>query len=149
MKFTATELRAMLSALTAASAPFDPAAVFVGVGSALTDNGQNTALADITACTGAMATRQAVTTWSAPFQTLDGMWYVESPLLTFAPTSGDDPQTVAVWFAASLVTAGVLKSYARVNPSLSIVNQYQSFNIVVRFVVDPGGTWSLEVIFDG
>jgi len=149
MQLTAAQLRAQLAALIGTGDPFDPAATFIGLGTAVTGRGQNTALSDITLATGGQAATQAVTAWTGPFQSADGKWYMEGPLMTFANVSGDPGNTISVWYASSASTSGTLKGYGPISPAIVCPDQYHPVNFVMRVVVDDLGKWSAEVYWDG
>lgn len=149
MQMTAAIRDALLEALTATDAPLDPAAVFMGVGTAITPSGLNTVLADITQATGAMAVRKPVTTWSDVFTLTNGTAYVSGPVMTFSPASSSEAQTLSVWFIADALTAGNLIAYGIISPSVPLADHSQSWSIVLRVTLDPSAQWSAEVTFNG
>ncbi|HEX4614112.1 MAG TPA: hypothetical protein VH092_38370 [Urbifossiella sp.] len=149
MKLTATVLKAILAKMIATGGPFDPAALFIGVGTAYADNGQAEVLADITIPTGAMATALAVTPWSDPHMLNNGCWCVDGPALTFAPADSTEAATLAVWFYSTLATAGVLKGYQPIAPAVPLANEFSTWTIVPRLSVDPLGNWDFSISFNG
>lgn len=149
MQMTAAIRNALLEALTATDAPLDPAATFLGVGTAITQSGLNTQLSDITQATGAMATRQAVTTWSNVFTLSNGTAYQNAPLKTFAPASASEAQTLTCWFIADALTAGNLIAFGLINPPIPLPDENSSWSIVLRVTLDPNAQWSAEITFDG
>lgn len=138
-----------LADLIATGATFDPAAVFVGVGTAIVPAGLNTTLDAITQCTGAMATRKPITAWSDVMHLQNQCSAVEGPLMTFTPASAAEDQSVAVWYLADAATDGNLLAYGLVNPPVPLVDQFSSWNIVLRLCLDPTGTWSAEITWNG
>lgn len=149
MRLTAVVLRGILASITATGKQFDPAATFIGVGTAFVDNGQNEVIGDITIPSGAMATAQAIGTWGAPHMLSDGSWAVDGPVLTFAPASSAEQATLNVWFYTTLATAGVLKGYQPIAPPVPLADEFSSWNIVARLTVDPNGKWDMSITFNG
>jgi len=149
MRLTDDQMEAMLANLIDAAAAFDPAATFLGVATALDDQGPITDLADVTQATGAMATRQALTTWGAPYKMADGRWVADSPLRIFSPASAAEAQIITHWFYASLAVAGVLMAWGELADPVSLPDENANLNIVPRITLDPDGRWSAEVVFNG
>lgn len=142
-------LAAWLAAAVGEGGPYDPASLFLGVGTAVTDNGASTVLADITQATGDMATRQAVDAWSDPYKMADGRWVVDGPLLAFAPGDETEGQNLAVWFLASAAENGTLKAFGKISPAVPLPDENRHWSIVPRITIDPEGRFSAEVTFNG
>lgn len=149
MQITAATRDAMLANLIETGNVLDPVTCFVGVGTALNNQGIATVLADITQATGALATRQEVTEWSDVFLLDNGCAVVNGPLMTFAPASSAQAQTIACWYIASLATLGTLKAFGIIAPPVPLPDEMASWSIVLRVTLDPNGTWSAEVVFNG
>lgn len=149
MQLTDTQMVAVLTDLTATDASFDPAKVFVGVATTLDDHGAETVQADVTYATGAMATRQAITTWGDPYKLNDGRWAVDGPLLSFRPASSSEAQALSWWTLSTLATAGVLRAYQPIAPPASLADEFAEWSLILRLTVDPNGKWSAEIAFNG
>lgn len=149
MQLTQAKLDAALGDLIATGATFDPAAVFLGVATAIEPGGLATLLSDLTQATGAMATRQAVTAWGDTMHLVDGSSAVEGPLMTFAPASSSESQTLVAWFLADALTAGNLIAYGLIDPAVPLPDQYNSWNIVLRLTLDPNGQWDASNSWNG
>lgn len=149
MQLTQAQLDAALGDMIATGGSFDPAALFVGVGTAITQAGLDTDLADVTQATGAMATAKAVTTWGAIMHLLDGSSAVEGPLMTFHPANSGEAQTLQVWFLADAATPTVLYGYGLINPPVSLPDEFHSWNFVLRLTLDPNGQWDASVSWNG
>lgn len=142
-------LLAWLQRAIAEDGPYDPATIFMGVYTAIADHGPATVLADLTQGTGALATRVAVASWSAPYKMVDGRWAVDGPPCRFSPASAAEAQTVVGWFVASLATLGVLKCFAAVVPPISLPNETWDMVVVFRLTIDPAGRFSAEIVWNG
>lgn len=149
MQLTTATAEAIAAALVATDGVFDPAATWMGVGTAISPDGQNTVLADITQATGAMATRKTITAWSGPYQLEDGSIVYQSPLKTWAPASTSEAQTLVCWFLVDAATSGNLLAYGLIQPSVVLSGPLNSWSIVLRFLIDTAGNWSTEVTFNG
>lgn len=149
MQLTAAARDAILLNMTETGNEFDPVTCFVGVGTAIVNKGTATLLVDITQATGALATRQEVTDWSDLYVLTDGRAVVNGPLMTFAPASSAQGQTINCWFIASLATLGTLKAFGLIQPAVTLPDEFSSWSIVLRITVDPNGEWSAEVTFNG
>lgn len=149
IKQTDLTLEAWLVRATAATGPYDPAALYLGVMGGVADKGGLTAMADIIPATGAMATRKAVTPWGTPYKMNDGRWVVDGPLLTFTPLDASEAQSVVGFYLASALTAGVLKAWALFPESISAGDETHRVSIIPRLTIDPLGRFSAEVVFNG
>jgi hypothetical protein len=147
MQLTLAQLEAIGAALIATDGPFDPAAIWLGVGTAISPSGLNTALSDITQATGAMATRKSLTAWVGPFVDGQGLLVYNGPLMTFKPASSAEDQTLAVWFLADSLTTGNLLGYGMILPPVVLPDETKSWSIVMRLTIDSRGVWSTEVSF--
>lgn len=146
MTLTDTQMSDILTALTAAGGPFDPAALFLGVATGLVDNGGATVIGDVTPATGAMATRQGVTPWSASAKLTDGRWYKDGPLLTFSPASAAETQLLTHWFLADAAVAGNLLAFKPLVPTQQMPDETRDLKILMRLTVDPSGRWDAAVV---
>lgn len=149
MKQTAASMQAWLTTITDTGNLYDPADTYVGVATAVDDQGQATALADVTQATGASATRVLITAWSDPYPMEDGRWAVDGPIAQFQQGGGDDAQTITNWFLADAATLGVLKAWGTVDPPRTLLPDGAIFSIVVRLTIDPDGRFSQEVYWNG
>lgn len=139
----------ILDALIAAGGPFDPAALFLGIGSAVVDTGLDTVLADITQADATDYPKQAVTPWGTPYTLTDGRRVVDGPALQFVPPDNTSPQSIGVWILASALTGGTLKAFQVVDPPVLLETTDNSWTIVVRLTVDPDGRWDVSVAWNG
>lgn len=149
MTLTDAQMRAMLTALTATGGPFDPAATYLGVATAIADHGSATVQADVTAPPGAAATRGVLASFDGPFKLSDGRWVMEAPSQNFGIASSADACILANWFLNSAAAAGTLKGFGSIFPTVSLVDQYSEFQFVFRLVVDPQGRWDASVQWNG
>lgn len=148
MQLTLFSLAKALSELVAPSAVFDPSKVFLGVASAIANNGVNTTLADVTPATGSVAPLQEVTTFSAPYLTKTGLEVVDSGVLKFTPSTVADAQTVANWYLCDALTAGNLLGFGTLNPAVPLLGPQSVLSFVLRLTLDPAGTWDASVQWD-
>lgn len=149
MKHTDAVLQAILARAIAAAGPFDPAALFLGVATAITDLGVNTTMAQVTEATGAMLTRVAITPWGTPYKLASGSWVVDGPIAIFAPASAAEAQVLSHWFLASAAVAGTLKSFEALTPARTMSDENSQLNIIPRLTVDPTGNVAVSIVFDG
>jgi hypothetical protein len=127
---------------------FDPAATWVGIGSALANNGVNTVTANITEDT-TNYPRQAITTWGTPYVLADGSAVVDSTIKIFVPPDNVHPTIVVVTGLFSALTAGNLLKFDAVYPPISLSTTLDHWNLVVRLRVDPAGQWDVSVSWNG
>lgn len=149
LKLTSDVLQAILLAITDTGGPLDPAATFLGVYTAIDDQGQDTLLADVVQATGAMAVRQALTTWSTPSRMADGRWVCDSPAYEFRPASSAESQVLTGSFLATLATLGALKGYEDFPGPVALPDEDHSVSLVVRAAVDPTGRWGTQIVWNG
>lgn len=142
-------LEAIINALIDTGGPYDPATLFLGLFSAVTDNGPQTVLADVTQATGAVATRVALTPWGAPYKLNDGRWVVDAPPAAFSPANAGEGQVVTGYFIASLAVAGVLKAWDLFDAPVNLVDEFSQVTVIFRLTVDPDGRWSESIVFNG
>lgn len=139
IKQTDAVLQAWLTRATGTGGPYDPAALFLGVATALVDNGALTTMSDVTEGTGDLADRVAVTAWSDPYKMNDGRWVVDGPVCPFAVASSSESQTVTHWFLNSASSAGTLKAYASLSTAVPLPDEKKQLNIIPRITIDPAG----------
>lgn len=149
MQQTDLILKAWLQRAIAAGGPYDPAALFLGVAVAVTDNGVNTVQADVTEATGDMATRQAIAAWGAPHKLNDGRWCVDAAPKTFLPADSTEAQILSHWFLNTAAAAGTLKAFKPFAPPVNLPDENYSVSITVRLTVDPDGRFDQSVITNG
>lgn len=149
MKLTDTTMKNMLLNITDTGAELDPAALFLGVYTAVNDMGGATALSDITQATGDMATRAALATFGDPHKLNDGRWAVDAPAQERRPGDSSENQVLQGFFLASLITGGVLKTWEDFPNPVALADEFSSVSIIVRITVDPDGRWAADVIFNG
>ena len=141
-------LRAWLERAVAVGGPYDPAALFIGVYTAVVDAGAATTLADVTEGTGAIATRQAITAWSAPYKLLDGRWCCDAAGKTFKVASAAEAQIVTGYFLASAAVAGTLKGFDSIAPA-NLSDENRAVTIATRLTIDPLGRFSVSQVWNG
>lgn len=149
MQLTEAVLRAILTRMTAAGGPFDPAACFVGVATTIADHGTATVQADVTEPVGDAATRVAITAWSAIYPLSDGRFATDGDLCVFNQGTGDDPVTIQYTFFNTAGAAGTLKGFTPLLPPIDLRDGGAPLSVVPRLTVDPQGNWSADVIWDG
>jgi len=139
----------ILSAMIETGNILDPAAVFVGVFSAIVDTGRNTLLADITRPDGTGFDLTAVTTWGAVHDLIDGRRATDAPAKVFAPTDDTEATTVLGWYTASAATAGNLLQFGYFDAPVALPDEFSQVTVIVRITVDPEGRWDATVSIDG
>jgi hypothetical protein len=149
MQMCRAALAGALTDITAAAAELDPAAVFVGIASAIVDNGVDTVLADVTQPAAASYPKTAVTTWSTLSDLVDGSPVRDSPIKTFRPPDNTHPTTVSYVILTTLAVAGDLIAFFPVNPSVNLAVTTDSFSVVVRVMLDATGRWDASVKWNG
>lgn len=149
LKQTDATLKAWLQRAVAAGGPYDPASLFLGVYTAIVDNGAATDLADVTEGTGDLATRQAISAWGTPYKMVDGRWVVDAAAKTFRVADETEAQIVTGYFLASLVTAGVLKAWDNLATPANLEDEDRAVTIAVRLSIDPLGRFSITQTWNG
>jgi hypothetical protein len=127
----------------------DPAAVFIGVFSAINDVGRATILADITRPTGLGFNLTAVTTWGAQHNLTDGRRAVDAPVKVFSPVDNTEATTVLGWYVASAATAGTLYQFGYFPSAIPLPDESSQVTVVLRFTVDPNARWDATVSING
>lgn len=140
---------AILAKLIAATGPLDPAALFMGVFTAVVDHGLDTVIADLTVPTGAPGTRQAVTPWGAPYNLLTGAYVVDGPALVFRPASSAEACTVVGWYLSNAAVAGNLLRFGLLTEPVVLTDELDALTLIFRAIVDPAGQWDGLVEIDG
>lgn len=149
LKQTDTVLKAWLTRATSTGGPYDPAATFLGVATAVDDHGADTVIGDVTEAGGDLSDRIAVTPWGTPHKLADGRWAVDGPLAIFRPADDTEAATITFWFLATLVAAGVLKAWAPVSPPVYLIDENSTISILPRITIDPEGRFSAEIVVNG
>ncbi|HEV2461714.1 MAG TPA: hypothetical protein VGS80_25435 [Ktedonobacterales bacterium] len=146
MQLTLAQLEACLAELIAAGKAFDPAATYMGLFTAISDKGLNTALSDLTLAPGTLGPALAVGAWSAQYQLIGNQQVVDGPLLGWVPASSADECTVMGWYFASAASAGVLLGFGYLPAPVTLAYPDSALKIVPRLTLDPAGMWSAEVV---
>lgn len=149
LKQTDATLAAWLAKAIATGGPYDPAATFLGVATAIVDKGALTQQSDITEPTGAMATRLAVTSWGTPHKLNDGRWVVDAAPMTFQPADETEHAILVGFFLNSAATAGTLKCFNFFPSAIELIDHTRTLSIVMRLAIDPKGNYSAEVVYNG
>jgi|SRR5882672_1020732 len=145
---TRTSTDGILADMIATGGIFDPAATWVGIGSALVDNGVNTVTANLTEDT-TNYPRQPITAWGTPRVLIDGSAVVDSGLHHFVPPDNVHPTLIVVFGLFSALTAGLLKEFVLVTPPIGLTVTTDQWSLVVRLRVNPAGEWDVSVSWDG
>lgn len=146
---TVTARNGIMAGIIEAGNIFDPAAVFIGVFTAINDQGINTAIADITRPEGTGFDLTAVTTWGAAHDKPDGRRMVDAPVKVFRPTDETEAATVIGWYAASAATAGNLLAFGYFDAPVALPDENFAVSVVYRLTVDPLGRWDATVEYNG
>lgn len=147
---TAVQRNAILARLIAAGGPWVATAVYLGVFETITPNGLNTNIASITVPPGGMATRQAVTTWSASHIMNDGRAAVDSPSKEFRPASSAEATALQGWYLADAATAGNLIAWGTFPQTINLADETRAAFVVARLAVPPlGGEWAEAIAMNG
>jgi hypothetical protein len=130
-------------------APLLPTTMYVGVMTAINDQGLDTDISDVTAPSGSLGTRQLVSSWSAPSDRTGGVRYVQGPMLTFRPPDAAGGAIVNGWYLADASTGGNLLAWGLFDDPVNLVDETRSVNVVFRPAVDPAALWDVTVAFNG
>lgn len=153
MKPTTFQLSAILTDIIATGGAMDPAATWVGIATALVDNGTATTMANVTEAVGGVATRVKITTWSAVYIRTGGVPIVDGPVCRFVASGGDTSQVIAYAFLASASTAGSLIGYAALPQTYTLAVGGAALSIVPRLTLpvqaDASVLYGFEVSWDG
>jgi hypothetical protein len=146
MQLVQGALLTIMTNLVATDSTFDPAHIWHGVGTAITDRGRLTTLSDITPAAGTTGARQQITGWLGPIFQPDGTAYQLGSLLTFI---GDDSNAnlVNCWYMADALTMGNLIGYALVTPAIPLPDATAVCNLVPRLAFRPDWNMDLTEIF--
>jgi len=149
VKFTDAILMTMLENIIETGNAFDPAALFLGVATAIDDLGAETTMSDITEPTGAMATRVALTPWGSPYKLDDGRWVADAPLAAFSPADATEGTTLVGYFLNTAGAAGTLKGFDFFDAPINLIDEFSQVSIIFRLTIDPEGRWSQSIVFNG
>jgi len=146
---TATMRDGIMAGITEAGNIMDPAAVFVGLFTAIDDQSYNTVIGDVTEPTGDPGTRVAVTTWGVASIMADGRSVRNAPDVTFRPADDTEATVVLGWFLADALTAGNLLQFGFFDEPIPLPDETASVTVVARLTVDPLGRWDATATIDG
>lgn len=127
----------------------DPAAVFVGIFTAIDDNGVNTVLADLTEPAGDPGLRTAVTAWSAGYTMIDGRRAADGPLVQFRPADETEACVAIGWYLATAAAAGSLLQFGYFEAPVPLPDENAAVSVIPRITVDPDGRWDATISFNG
>jgi hypothetical protein len=142
-------LDAVLTNATATGGAFDPAATYVGLLTAIIDNGVNTVRADLTEAVVADYPRMVVTAWSALYHLSGGSPAVDGPLMQFRPPDDTHPILVVGYAYFDAATAGNLLDFERLAEPVPLNTTSDVLDIVPRLTAPAGGPWTADQTWDG
>jgi hypothetical protein len=142
-------LDAALGDATATGGAFDPAATYVTLLTAITDNGVNTVLADLTEPTLADYPRQLVTAWGTAYRLTGGSPVRDGPLMQFRPPDNVHPIVVVGYAYVDASTAGNLLDFERLPEPVALNLTTDVLDIVPRVTAPASGPWFVDETWDG
>lgn len=149
MQIVARLRNAILDALIATDGALDPAATFIGIATAIVNNGVNTVMSDVTPAPEGLAEAVALATYGAPYTLDDGRRVVDAALKQFRPAAPDEACVVVGWYLADTETDGNLLAFDVLPEPIPLPDENKSMSVVVRITVDPAGRWDASVVIDG
>lgn len=149
MPITAVQRDAIMASISEATEAFDPAAVFVGVFTAIVDNGISTVMADLTLPSGAPGDVTAVTTWGTAYVMSDGRAVRDGPPIDFRPASSSEATTVIGWYYSSDDPPTELLEFGYFDDPIPLPDEFAVATVIPRLTVDPNGRWEANVVYNG
>lgn len=138
-----------LANLIATDAAFDPEAVWIGIFSAITDNGVDTVIGDLVMEADADYPRQTLDAWGTPYRLSNGSPVAEAGPFHFAPPDADHPTVVAGYALFDAVTAGNLVGYVILDEPVALNVPTDNFSVIVRLQLPASGDYSRDVTYNG
>jgi hypothetical protein len=139
----------VLSEITTTAGILNPTGTYLGMATSIVDLADLTTMAQVTPCTGSVAPRQAIGSWTGPYRMNDGRAVIDGTRLEFGPTISTDNQVVGGWYLANASVAGSLLAYSVFPQPIALVNGGTPLGFVIRITLDPQGRWSAEVVYNG
>jgi hypothetical protein len=139
MQFAARALlHTLLANARAAGGALDPATVAVGLYTAIvgTPNAERV-LGDLTEATFTGYARQAMASWTDPFNKGNGQVAMNGAAHHFTPTDAVTPNTILGWFIASAVAGGTLLAIESLDSPVPLANADHTLSILPQFAVTP------------
>lgn len=149
MQLTQRLLDGIMAGITETGNILDPAAVFVGLMTAVSDSGLNTVIGDITEPTGDPGVRIAITAWGTAYRLVNGCVVRDGPSMTWRPADNTEACTVIGWYMADAITAGNLLSFGLFPVPYFLPDENYSASVVARVTVDPSGQWDATTSWNG
>jgi hypothetical protein len=148
VQLTQYALDLALTDLTETGRVFSPTDVWLGIATAITNNGLNTLITDITPAPGTLAPLQEVTTWGPVYAAKNGLDVVDGPIMRFSPTTSADAATIVGWYIMDAATAGNLLGFGFLPLAVTLNGPENILSIVLRLSLDPAGTWDVSMTWD-
>lgn len=148
MQLTQHALDLALTDLTETGRIFSPTDVWVGIATAIVNNGLATLITDITPAPGTLAPLQEVTTWGPVYAAKNGLDVVDGPIMRFSPTTSADAATIIGWYIADAATAGNLLGFGFLPAPVTLNGPENILSFVFRLSLDPAGTWDVSMTWD-
>lgn len=150
MQPVSATLLAILNAIIATGAPYDPAATFVGLFTGINNRGPQTQLSDLTLAPGTFGAAIAITTWGTPYWLNSGQPVVDGATKIFAPASGADDCIVNGWYLADAATSGNLLAFAMLGTNVTLsYSPLKKLSLVVRLTPPLNGGWDASTFWNG
>lgn len=149
MQLVRSALNSALTDITATGATFDPAALWIGIFSAVVDNGVDTVIGDVTAPDVADYPRQAITAWGTVYSLTDGSPVRDDATKTFTPPDDVTPTSVVGVALYDALTAGNLVGFKLLSVPVSLNTTADRFSIALRLTLDQSGRWDVSVSWNG
>jgi hypothetical protein len=142
-------LDAALADITRTGGSFDPAATFVGLLTAIVDNGVNTVRADLTEADVTQYPRQVVTSWGTAYYLTGGSPARDGTLMHFRPPDNVHPIVVVGYALFDAATVGNLLRWERLPEPIALNLTTDLIDIVVRVTAPAAGPWGVDMVWDG
>jgi hypothetical protein len=142
-------LDSALTDLTATGGTYDPAATWLVIFSAITNNGPDTVLADCTPATIASYPRQVLTSWGSVYHLVDGSAVRDAPAKVFVPPDDSHPTVIVGYGLVDSATVGNLLAFTVLDTPISLNLTTDHYTIVVRAVMPALGELFLEEAWNG
>jgi hypothetical protein len=139
----------ILAAIIATGKVYDPAACFMGLFTAIVDNGNKTTLSNLTLGTGSLATAVALGTWGSPYFLTGGNPVVDAAEVLFRPADSSEGGVFVGFYLATAATAGTLIEFIYFAQPITLVDNTSQLTVVKRLSVDTAGAWDQSEYWNG
>jgi len=142
-------LEGVASDLRKTGATFDPATTYVGLATAVVNNGVNTVLSNLTEATYTGYARALGSPWAGPYQLNTGSTYFQGVMNKFVGPSDDSGENIVAFFLVDAETAGDLLYFVVLDTPVGLFSTLDALDVMLRIEQDAAANWDASIIANG